>query len=737
MDRPAPSPDADPPRVAARLARVPIAYWVVAAVVGYAALAFTFSWLRALNFGLDTWDQGIYMQALWSTAHGRPFWEAADHETGGFSSLLQVHSVFLLYLLVPLYAALPSPFTLLAVQSAVVALAAVPLFLLARDLTGSDRWGLLAAVAYLAWTPTLASNLYDFHAEAFLPVEIFTVVLLWHRGRYALGFVAALLAFLTFELAPVLLVFVGVMFLLPEAGTLRRWVSELRERRPWGSTVRALARQMGQRLATRRGVASLVLVLASAAAYAALLVVREQYLSAWLGIAPFPVNPLGYVVGTTPAGLELSLSYLTFSFGTKVEAWLVFLALLGFVPLLAPRALVLSIPWLVFTFFSGNANYVALGYQYGFILGSGLLVAFAFGLVPLARWIDGRTPAARARAPGREIEAWARSVEARSPRRRQRVALFAVGLAIVLAVNIALSPVDPLLANAPYGSAYSFSFTPGPGYHAVEQLAALVPSGAYVLATDDLFPFVANDVNAYSFLYVPNQHPLLPFNATNEPSYVLISWARTYLLPTWIESALYDPAIYGVRGIVWSTPEGAVVLFEIRYVGAATAFDSPPTVVGDYYGGSVPASGLYWGAIYPGGAGYVASLPSNPGGSAVVSTPGEEGLVWSGPGVDLPPGNYSIRLRVSAWAWNASAPPGPGTEVLTVDSNVWPLPDWYDQSFTYGELRAGSSLVGSGPWTTLEFNVTVTTPSLGFEVRGYSLVLPAVVAIGSLTIAPG
>jgi len=736
MERPALSPDAASPRPVHRLARVPTAYWVAAAVVGYAVVSFTFAWLRVLNFGLDTWDAGIYMQALWSTGHGHPFWEAADYETGGFSSLLQVHSVFLFYLLVPLYSEFPSPLTLLAVQSIVVAIAAVPLYLLARDLTGSDRWGLFAAIAYLAWMPTLASNLYDFHSEAFLPVEVFTVVLLWHRGRYGVGFLVAVLAFLTFELAPILLVFVGVMFLIPGLPSLRRWGSALRASLPLRSRLGTLVRDVRRGLATRRALASIALILASAAAYGLLLVVREQYLSGWLGIGPFPSNPVGYVVGANPAGLQLSWTYLEFSFGAKVEAWLVFLALLGFVPLLAPRALVISIPWLVFSFFSGNANYVDFGFQYGFIVACGLLPAFVFGLVPLARWVDGRTAAERARIRGSEIAAWSSAVEMSSGRRRRRTFALAAGCGVLLAINVALSPVDPLLYGAPYGSAYSFSYTPAPGYQAVEKLAALVPAGAYVLATDDLFPFVANDVNAYSFLYAPNQHPLLPFNATNEPTYVLISWSRTYLLPTWIETALYDPAVYGLRGIVWSTPEGAVVLFELRYTGPAAAFDSAPEILGTYFGGSAPLSGIFSGAIYPGGAGYLAALPSDPGGEAVVSTPGEEGLVWSGPGVNLPPGNYSIRLAVSVWAWNAAAPPTTGTEILTVDSNVWPLADWYDQSFTYGELRDGSSLVGSGPWTTIEFNVTVPTPSLGFEVRGYSLGLAAVVAIGSLTIAP-
>ena len=716
---------------AERIARIPTIYWLAAAILLYAAVSFAFSWLRALNFGTSTWDLGIYQQALWSTAHGRPFWETADYETGGFSSLLQVHSVFLLYLLVPLYAALPSSLTLFAVQSAVVALAALPLYLLARDLTGSGRWALLAAVAYLLWTPTLASNLYDFHAESFLPLEVFTVVLLWQRGRYGWGFLVAGFSYLTFELGPVLLAFVGLMYFLPESPTLARWMSALRRGRGrgTGSEVRGW-------FASRRALASMTLLIGSVVAYGLLVLVRQDYLSGWLGIGAYPPNPFGYVVGTTPAGLQLSASYLGVAFGTKVESWLVFFALLGFVPFLAPRTLLLSVPWLVFSFFSDNANYVALGFQYGFIIGSGLLIGFAFGLVPIARWAEGRPRRSERTPDASEIEVWARAVSARGGRRRRRATVVVAAFGVLVAANIALSPADPLLYGAAYGSAYSFSYTPPPGYGEVVKLAGLVPAGAYVLASDDVFPFVANDVNAYSLLYEANQRLLLPFNATDEPPFVLLSVARTDLVPTWLEVSVYDPEVYGVRGIAWSTPAGAVVLFERGYTGPALSYGAPSGYLGTFYGAAPPASGVYSGAIYTGDSGYVADLAGDPGGGAVVSTPGLEGLVGSGPGVNLPAGNYTVLLGVSTGAWDAASPPAPDDPVLTVNANLWGQPTVYDTTFSYAELRGGSGPPGWGPWTTVGFNLTVTEPSLTFEMRGYSLDVSAVVAMGWLTIAP-
>ena len=197
-DRP-PSADAD--SCGGALRRMTPFRWLLVAVVVYFAVAFSLSWLRAIELQTTTWDLGLYQQALWTTAHGRALYETADVETGGFGSLLDVHTSFVLFLVAPLYGALPYQTTLFALQAAVVALASVPLYFLARDLTGSPRLALVAGLMYLVWTPTLSGNLYDFHPEAFLPLEVFALVLCWNRGRYAAGFAVAALAFATLEIA--------------------------------------------------------------------------------------------------------------------------------------------------------------------------------------------------------------------------------------------------------------------------------------------------------------------------------------------------------------------------------------------------------------------------------------------------------------------------------------------------------------------------------------------------------
>jgi uncharacterized membrane protein len=106
------------------------------------------------------------VQAVWSTAHGRPL-EMTDGATGEQIVRLAAHVDPVLVLLAPLWLAVPSPLTLALVQIAAVSLGALPLFWLARLHTGSERVAGLIALAYLAY-PWVAWSA----ADAFHPVTL-------------------------------------------------------------------------------------------------------------------------------------------------------------------------------------------------------------------------------------------------------------------------------------------------------------------------------------------------------------------------------------------------------------------------------------------------------------------------------------------------------------------------------------------------------------------------------------
>jgi len=676
----------------------------------YFVVSFSLSWVRAAELQTTTWDLGIYQQALWSTAHGRAFYEAADLETGGYNSLLQVHTVFVLYAAVPLYAALPYEGTLFAVQSAVVAGAAIPLYLLGRDVTHSPRLALAGAAAYLVWTPVLASNLYDFHAEAFLPLELFAIVLFWERGRYWTGAAVVALAFATIEIAPVLLFFVGVFFLLPSSQTWNRVWASARQRAPWATW----ALEFRRAVASPRVRAAAALVLASVGAYYLLVYLRVDVLTAALGTTPLPTAPTGYVIGGTPAALGLSLQNLGVGVATKLGYWTLILALLGFVPLFAPRALLLCVPWFGFTMLSSNLNYVGLGFQYGFIAASSVLVAFVYGIpraaALLRSWNEAPADPTPVRSP-----ATVRLGPGRSPRRRLLLALFIV----LVAGNFLLSPYDPLVQNQGLGSAFRLSYSPVAGVDDVGHVAGLIPTGATVIASDNLFPLIANDANAYSFFWTRSDFLGLPFNLTHLPQYVLLSTDRAAAVSPWLATALYVRSDFGVRAVAWTSPVGPVLLFQHGYSGKALELGDSPVVPFTVAGPSVADLE----------AGYATTVPGSAGTPCAASDPGAIGPFFSGPGASLPAGNLSIRLWVHATSLTDGAPPPAAESALSIAVTAFGQVWYVGDSVSFGALSAPG-------WAVETLNITVPEPTILFDVQGDVQATDAQVFLESLVVTP-
>ncbi len=305
--------------------------------VGLAAVGLTaLCELRFHELYATTWDFGIYQQAIYSTAHGRAFYESADLTTGEYGSFLQVHSALVLYAVVPLYAAFPDPFTLFAVQAVIVASAAIPLYLLALSAHATPRRALGLSGLFLVAAPTVASTLYDFHIESFVPVVYLTVAFLWQTRRYRWGAIAAGVGFLTMEVVPVLLFFLAAYFLAARDA----------ERTSTGEapSLSSLSRRVRSLLLDPAARPTWLLFAASLVAYYALLALRYHWFADWFGFPPFPPYRSGYVVGGTPGELGLSLSNIAVGLYGKATYWILLFVLVGALPFWAPRSWILSVP---------------------------------------------------------------------------------------------------------------------------------------------------------------------------------------------------------------------------------------------------------------------------------------------------------------------------------------------------------------------------------------------------------
>jgi uncharacterized membrane protein len=692
--------------------------WLFVAVGIYVAVTVTFSEVRQLELVTNTLDLGVYQQAFWSAAHGRPFYEAPDWETGSYGSLLEIHSAFVLYAVVPIYAAFPNALTLFVVQSLVVGLAAVPLFSFAADVTGSSRRAFVAALLYLTWFPVVAGNLFDFHAEAFVPLAMFLVAYLWNRSLYGWGFLAAGLGFATFEVVPVFLFFLAAFFLLPPLVRIarHRYAGRLRPAGVVPPGRSGLSVEPGDH---RRVWACLLLMVAAVGAYYLLFLIRSRLLEMAFGLAPFPANASGYPVGTTPGVLGLTWANLGANFAMKENYWLLAFATLGFLPLLNPRAWILPAPWVGFTLLSARPNYVVVGNQYGFLAASVVFPALVFGLARLdLTWLS--------TALGLEGDARPAVADTQDVRRRWRrpssreLGLIAVLIALI-AVSLLYTPLNPAMDTEPhvgFGAAYLLQPNVPSGFPSIERLVRLIPAGATVLASRDVFPLVADDENAYS-LFSPSRVNAFqtPFGPNALPSFVALSDTPLSPLtsaPPWLIPLLFEPNAFGVRAVAWNGPSGVVTLFEAGY-RASPEWIGPPPTNATYrpYAGLAPV----------GGAAVVSGAAPTGNGTAIISPLGSAAVFWTGPGADLLGGPYAAMLLVRAIPSVAAA--SGSLAVLRVTATG------FGQSVAFSTVYSFSQ-VGAGNWTAIPFTFDFPTVALDLQVRGATLSPNVQVEVASL-----
>ncbi len=164
------------------------------------------------TFQLPRYDLGNMVQAVWSTAHGRPL--EVTHSTGEQAERLASHIDPILALLAPLWIVAPSPLTLVAVQIGACALGALPVFWLGLRHLDSERAAALLALAYLLY-PWLAWTA----VEAFHPVTLAIPLLLFavwflDSGRLWPFAVCAVLAATTGELMGLAVAGLGIWYWL-------------------------------------------------------------------------------------------------------------------------------------------------------------------------------------------------------------------------------------------------------------------------------------------------------------------------------------------------------------------------------------------------------------------------------------------------------------------------------------------------------------------------------------------
>ncbi len=178
-------------------------------ILAYALFFGIFTALRHYQFQTQAWDMGIFDQLFWNTINGRFMLSSLEEIPNHFG----IHFSPTLLMLVPGYAIFPSPYFLLLMQAAALALGAWPLYLLARKKL-RDPFPLIISGAYLLYSPLHWVNNFDFHEIAFfIPLAIAAFYFFEEKKRLAASIFLALAAG-TKEDAALIAVFFGIYLLL-------------------------------------------------------------------------------------------------------------------------------------------------------------------------------------------------------------------------------------------------------------------------------------------------------------------------------------------------------------------------------------------------------------------------------------------------------------------------------------------------------------------------------------------
>jgi uncharacterized membrane protein len=141
-----------------------VAVATVAALIVVYALYFTHrSVAQYRGYGDGTFDLGIYDQGIWlmSRLH-------APYITLIGRNLFGDHAQFSLLAVVPLYWLRPNATTLLGLQSLVLALGAVPVYLFARRRLSNPSFACVLAGAFLLHPVVSLTNLENYHPDSFV-----------------------------------------------------------------------------------------------------------------------------------------------------------------------------------------------------------------------------------------------------------------------------------------------------------------------------------------------------------------------------------------------------------------------------------------------------------------------------------------------------------------------------------------------------------------------------------------
>jgi uncharacterized membrane protein len=314
----------------------------------------TASFLRYDNFYTGRYDLGNMDQTIWNTINGRIFQTSGDN--GQIISRLSAHADFILILLSPFYFLWSNPKMLLLIQTIVLALGAVFVYLIAKELIKNKHLSLVFGFLFLMNPSLQYANLYDFHAVTLATTFLLASFYFLVKKRYFLLVLFLILSGITKEQVWIITSIFGFFLLFKKAVRMKF-------------------------------LGSLITVISLFLFYYFVSVVIPQNAGgqhfALTYYSDFGDSPISVILNILLSPRKL---FLTIFDASGIDYLLKMFIPLGFISLLNPFAIMFSAPDLLINLLSNNPNLRQIYYQYTSTLTPFIFISGIYGVKQFVKW---------------------------------------------------------------------------------------------------------------------------------------------------------------------------------------------------------------------------------------------------------------------------------------------------------------------------------------------------------------
>lgn len=333
-------------------------------IIIYIAVFFGVACLKYSSFSFHDMDLAAINQTFWNAIHGRFI-----SQSYGEAALLSGHRWVIILPLLPLYALIPNPLTLLFLQSLAFGIAAWPIYLLGRDYL-KEKFGLLFAFCYLIYPAMNYASLYEFHPLCFATPLLLFIFYFYSKKRWGLFLLFTILSLSVREDVAIPVFGIGLFALLKEFlnkdeiiwSRLKWGIVPLVFSLSWFLICLQIVPALMQRLTPELPVGSAV----------------GSFYS-WMGESPFEI--IEQVFSHPQLGI-IRIQKLTYLQQLFIP--------LGFVSLLSPSTLIMVAVSLSEGLLSSRFTHFSIRYQYSAIIIPSIFISAIYGLRNLLRpgWLS-------------------------------------------------------------------------------------------------------------------------------------------------------------------------------------------------------------------------------------------------------------------------------------------------------------------------------------------------------------